>query len=328
MTAFGPSALDLDLEAEASLIADALRAQVSALKRRGLVLGLSGGIDSAVCLALAIQAVGPERVVALLMPDRDTPADATRRATEYGRRLGVELVTEDIDPSLEALGCFRRRDAAVRRVFPDLAADYRAKVVVAGGVLDRDRVSYFNLVVDRGEGGQISQRMPPDVYLEVISATNMKQRVRKLVEYTYAESRNYAVLGTPNRLEYALGFFVRGGDGLADVKPIAHLYKTQVFAMAAHLGVDEAIRKAVPSTDTYSLPQTQEEFYFGISLTQVDLLLYAQEHEIPHAEIAAGMGLSVEQVERVLRDMSGKRRGGARGSAEALLVRSVGAGGG
>ena len=323
MTTFGLSALDLDLEAEASLIAETLRAQLGDLKRRCLVLGLSGGIDSAVCTALATRAVGPERVVALLMPDRDTPADATRRAADFGRRLGVEVITEDIDPTLESLGCFRRRDLAVRRVFPDLAEEYRAKITLAGEVLDRDRVPYFNLVVDQGDGGQLSRRMPADAYLQVIAATNMKQLVRTLVEYTHAESRNYAVLGTPNRLEYALGFFVRGGDGLADLKPIAHLYKSQVFAMAAHLGVDEAIRSAIPSTDTYSLPQTQQEFYFGVSLSEVDLLLYAQEHAVPSEDIAHGMGLSLEQVERVLRYMAGKRLGAARASREALLVRPV-----
>ena len=197
MTIFGPSALDFDLEAEASLIAETLQAQLGDLKRRGLVLGLSGGINSAVCAALATRALGSERVVALLMPDRDTPADATRRATDYGRRLGVEVITEDIDPTLELLGCYRRRDLGVRRVFPDLAEGYRAKVALAGEVLDRDRVPYFNLVVDQGDRGQLSRRMPPDAYLQVVSATNMKQRVRKLVEYTHAESRNYAVLGTP-----------------------------------------------------------------------------------------------------------------------------------
>ncbi len=320
MTTFGPSVLELDLEAEATRIASTLRAQVGDLKRRGLVLGLSGGIDSGLCIALAVRALGSERVVALLMPDRDTPDDATQRAAAYGRRLGVEVILEDIDASLEALGCFRRRDEAVRRVFPDLPDGYRAKVALAGEVMDTDRVPYFNLVVDDGAGGQQTRRMPPDAYLQVVSATNMKQRVRKLVEYTHAETRNYAVLGTPNHLEYALGFFVRGGDGLADVKPIAHLYKTQVFALAAHLGVDGSIRSAVPSTDTYSLPQTQEEFYFGISLGQVDLMLYAQEHDIPREAIAEGMGLSLDQVDRVLRDMTGKRRAAARGSGEALLI--------
>ena len=323
MTAFGPSAMDLDLGAEATSIAATLRAQVGDLKRRGLVLGLSGGIDSGVCVALAVRALGSERVVALLMPDRDTPADATRRARAYGERLGIEVILEDIDPSLEALGCFRRRDEAIRRVFPDLGPGYRAKVALAGEVLDSDRVPYFNLVVDGGPEGTQSRRMPPDAYLQIVSATNMKQRVRKLIEYTHAETRNYAVLGTPNRLEYALGFFVRGGDGLADVKPIAHLYKTQVIALAEHLDVDLSIRAAVPSTDTYSLPQTQEEFYFGISLAQVDLLLYAQEHDVPREDIAIGMGLSPEQVDRVLRDMAGKRRAAARGSGEALLVHPI-----
>jgi NAD+ synthase len=323
MTAFGPAVLELDAEAEATFIADGLRSQVASLKRRGLVVGLSGGVDSAVCAALAVRAFGSGRVVALLMPDRDTPPAATRRAEAYASRLGIEAVLEDIDPALEALGSHRLRDVAIRRVFPDLPPDYRAKIVLAADLLHRDRLPYFDLVVDGGDGIQVRRRMPPDAYLAVVAATNMKQRTRKLVEYTYADRRNLAVLGTPNRLEFALGFFVRGGDGLADVKPIAHLYKTQVFALAAALGVDDDIRSAVPSTDTYSLPQTQEEFYFGISLAQTDLLLYGLDHDIDHDAIAEGMGLSRDQVGRVLRDMAGKRRRAAVGSGNALLVRPV-----
>jgi NAD+ synthase len=326
MTAFGPAALELDAEAEATFIADALRSQVASLKRRGLVLGLSGGVDSAVCAALAVRALGPGRVVALLMPDRDTPTDATRRAVAYASRLGIEAILEDVDPALEVLGSHRLRDAAVRQVFPDLPNDYRAKIVIAADPLLRDRLPYFDLVVDGGNGGNggpVRRRMPPDAYLAVVAATNMKQRTRKLVEYTHADRRNLAVLGTPNRLEFALGFFVRGGDGLADVKPIAHLYKTQVFALAAALGVDDDIRSAVPSTDTYSLPQTQEEFFFGMSLAQTDLLLFGLDHDIDHDAIAEGMGFSRDQVDRVLRDMAGKRRRAAVSSGDALLVRPV-----
>ena len=323
MTAFGPTALELDTEAEAAFIAGALRSQVASLKRRGVVLGLSGGVDSAVCAALAVRALGPGRVVALLMPDRDTPADATRRAQAYASRLGIESILIDLDPTLEVLGSHRMRDAAIREVFPDLPPGYRAKIVIAADLLDRDRLPYFDLVIDRGDGSNARKRMPPDAYLAVVAATNMKQRTRKLTEYTFADRRNLAVLGTPNRLEYELGFFVRGGDGLADVKPIAHLYKSQVFALAAALDVDADIRSAVPSTDTYSLPQTQEEFYFGISLAQTDLLLYGLDHDIDHEAIAEGMGLSRDQVERVLRDMAGKRRRAAIGSGDALLVRRV-----
>jgi NAD+ synthase len=323
MTTFGPSVLELDLDAESALIAHTLRAQVADLKRRGLVVGLSGGVDSAVCAGLSAMALGPDRVVAVLMPDRDTPADATRRAAEYGRRLGIEVVMEDIDPALETMGCFRRRDEAVRRLFPDIAPGYRAKITLAGVGLDQDRLPYFNLVVDPGDGPQVTRRMPPDIYLQIVAATNMKQRVRTTMLYTHAEMRNHAVVGTPNRLEYALGFFVRGGDGLADVKPIAHLYKSQVYALAAFLDVDEAIRTAVPSTDTYSMQQTQEEFYFGLSLNHVDLLLYALDHDVAREVVAEAMGWSPVQVDRVLRDMKGKRRGATRTAGEALLIRPV-----
>jgi NAD+ synthase len=316
--------LDLDSASEASWIEGELRRIVgSVLRRRGVVVGVSGGIDSALCLALATRALRPERVVALLMPDRDTPEAATRRAHRYARQLGVQVIIEDIDAPLESLGCFRRRDAAIRRLFPDLGERYRSKITVAADLLDRDRVSYFNLVVETADGEIRSRRMPPDDYLAVVAATNMKQRVRTLLEYTHAEGRNYAVVGTPNRLEYVLGFFVRGGDGLADVKPIAHLYKAQVRALAEQLGVDQEITSITPSTDTYSLPQTQEEFYFGVSLPQLDLLLYAHEHDVPPEEVASVTGLSPTQVKRAFHDMAGKRRAAERGLGEAHLVRPV-----
>jgi len=323
VSGFGPAVLGMDVEAEIETIVEALRSQVAGLHRRGLVLGLSGGIDSAVCAALAVRAVGPGRVLALLMPDRDTPVEATERAATYAARLGIETTIEDIDPILEAAGCYRRRSAAIERAFPDLPTGYRAKIAIASGVLDSDRVPYFELVVDGGDGSDVRRRMSSETYLEVVAATNMKQRTRKLVEYTHAEARNRAVLGTPNRLEYELGFFVRGGDGLADVKPIAHLYKSQVYLLADALDVDEAIRAATPSTDTYSLPQTQEEFFFGLSLQLTDLLLYGLDNDVPERAIAEGLGMSVDQVRRALREMGGKRRAAARGGAEALIVRPL-----
>ena len=164
---------------------------------------------------------------------RPTPTPTQDRGQRLCEVLGVEAVLEDIAPALAALGCYRRRDEAIRRVFPDFGDGWRQKITLAEGLLDTDRVSYFNLTVADPDGRLTTERMPTDVYLEVVAATNMKQRTRKLIEYTHADARNFAVLGTPNRLEYELGFFVRGGDGLADVKPISHLYKTQVYALAA-----------------------------------------------------------------------------------------------
>ena len=290
------------------------------LRRRGLVLGVSGGVDSGVCLALAVRAVGPDRVVALLMPEADSDPAAQARAQRLCDGLGVPTVVEDIAPALAALGCYERRDAAIRRVFPAYGAGWRQKITLAEGLLDTDRVSYFNLTVADPDGTLSTARMPTDVYLAVVAATNMKQRTRKLIEYTHADARNYAVLGTPNRLEYELGFFVRGGDGLADVKPISHLYKTQVYALAAHLGLPDEITSQPPSTDTYSLPQTQEEFYFALPYAAMDLLLWAWVHDVPPAAAADVMGMRADQVERVYRDIVGKRRAAERGLRDAAQV--------
>jgi NAD+ synthase len=295
------------------------------LRRRGVVVGVSGGVDSAVCAALAVRAVGPERVMALLMPEADSDPEATERARRLCDQLGVAHEVEDIAPALEALGCYRRRDRAIQRLFPEYGDQpgWRQKITLAEGLLDRDRVSYFNLTVADPEGRQQTARMPTDVYLEVVAATNMKQRTRKLIEYFHAEARNFAVLGTPNRLEYELGFFVRGGDGLADIKPIAHLYKTQVYTLAAFLDLPEDIRTQPPSTDTYSLPQTQEEFYFALPYAEMDLLLWAWHHEVPAADAAPVMGLRPDQVERVYKDIVAKRRVAERSLRDAHLVDPV-----
>jgi len=293
------------------------------LKRRGITLGVSGGIDSAVCAALAVRAVGADRVVALLMPEADSDPDSTARGRELCDQLGLKYELEDIAPTLEAAGCYRRRDAAIRRVFPEYGPDWRQKITLAEGLLDTDRVSYFNLTVASPDGEMQTRRMPTDVYLEVVAATNMKQRTRKLMEYFHAEARNFAVIGTPNRLEYELGFFVRGGDGLADLKPIAHLYKTQVYALAEHLELPESIRSQPPSTDTYSLPQTQEEFYFALPYDRMDLMLWAWHHDVPAAEAATVMDLEPEQIERVYRDIVAKRRMAERLMRDAAKVEEI-----
>lgn len=323
-TTFSRDVLAIDAPAAIERVTGAItRALTRDLRRRGIVVGVSGGIDSSVCLALATEAVGPDRVVALLMPEADSDPDSQRRGQVLCDHLGVEAVVEDIAPALTALGCYDRRDTAIRRVFPDFGPGWRQKITLAEGLLDTDRVSYFNLTVADPDGNQQTARMPTDVYLMVVAATNMKQRTRKLIEYTHADARNHAVVGTPNRLEYELGFFVRGGDGLADIKPISHLYKTQVYALARHLGLPEEICAQTPSTDTYSLPQTQEEFYFALPYAEMDLMLWAWHHDISTFEAAEVMGLRSDQVERVYRDIVAKRRAAHRGLRDAIPVEHI-----
>jgi len=288
------------------------------LHRRGLVLGVSGGIDSAVCATLAVRALGADQVFALLMPERDSSDEATQRALRLCTHLGVRHVVEDISPTLEAIGCYHRRDEAIRQVFPDFQTDWRQKIVI--NVSDDDLIPHFSIVVEEPGGETFTKRMPTEAYLQVVASTNFKQRTRKTLEYYHAERQNYAVIGTPNRLEYELGFFVRGGDGLADVKPIAHLYKTQVYALAEHLGVAEEICRQPPSTDTYSLPQTQEEFYFALSYDRADIVLHAMNNGVPPEEIAPQLGMTASQMKRVYRDFEGKQRVAERSLRNALVI--------
>jgi NAD+ synthase len=320
---FRADVLTVDPAATAGAIEAEVTRQVSrGLHRRGVVVGVSGGVDSAVCAVLAARALGPERVLALLMPEEDTEDGGTDRGRKLCETIGVEHVIEDVGSALTALGSYRRRDDAIRRLFPEYGPGWRQKIALGGG-LERDRATYFTLTVESPAGEQQTTRMPTDVYLEVVAATNMKQRTRKLVEYFHAEARNFAVLGTPNRLEYELGFFVRGGDGLADLKPIAHLYKTQVYALAEWLDLPDDIRSRAPSTETYSLPQNQEEFYFAVPYAEMDLLLWAWHREVPAPDAAPVVRMTTEQVERVYRDIVAKRRTAVRSLGHALLVEPV-----
>jgi NAD+ synthase len=308
---FGPHVLDLDLAASAAQAEAGLRTITGReLRRRGVVVAVSGGIDSALCAALAARALGPERVFGLLLPERDSSPGSTARGRELCEKFGIPHELVDLTGALEALGCYTWRDRAIRRFVPEFRPGDRFKIAVAGDLLGSDRLNYFSLVVElSSRGGEtVTRRMPADVYLEIVAATNMKQRTRKLMEYSHADRLNYAVVGTPNRLEYDQGFFVRGGDGLADVKPIAHLYKSQVYALARHVGVPESILGQTPSTDTYSLPQSQEEFYFALPYRLMDLMLYAYIHGVAPARAGAAAGLTPEQVERVYRDIEAKRR--------------------
>ena len=279
---------------------------VRQLRKRGVVIGLSGGIDSSVVAALAAHALGPERVLGLLMPERESAAETLALGRLAAQALGIPTAVEDMTPVLEAMGCYERRDAAIRTLIPEYGPGWKCKVALPS-VIESDRYRIFSLVARSPAGAERRVRVTSTMYLELVAAMNFKQRSRKMMEYYHADRRNYAVAGTPNRLEYDQGFFVKNGDGAADLKPIAHLYKTQVYQIAEHLGIPETIRQRPPTTDTYSLPQTQEEFYFSLPYDRMDLCLYARNTGIPADEVGDAIGLSAEQVERVFRDIDAKR---------------------
>ncbi len=305
---FHRDVLRIDAVEVSARIEEAIREQVLAgMRRRGAVVGMSGGIDSSVVAALCTRALGRDRVVGLLMPERDTSDDAFRLGRQVAEHLGIRCQVEDIAPALAGLGCYQRQLEAIRQTVPEYGEGWRCKLTIPS-LLDGDRLSITRLTVADPEGRQRSVRMTPTAYLQMVAATNFKQRTRMMMEYYHADRLQYAVAGTPNLLEYDQGFFVKQGDGAADFKPVAHLYKTQVFALAEHLGLPEEIRRRPPTTDTFSLPQTQEEFYFALPYQEMDLCLWAHQHAVPAADAARVLGLNAPQVERVYRDIEAKRR--------------------
>lgn len=307
-TPFSKDVLQIDPEAETRRIEDTIKDQVfRQLRRKGVVLGLSGGVDSSVCAALCVRALGPQRVFGLFMPECDSSGDSLTLGEMLADHLGIEAVVEDIGPILHAAGCYRRRDEAIRSVIPDYGPGHKSKLVLPD-LSDDNPYRLFSIVVHSPDGEIKRKRLPLGAYQEIVAATNFKQRVRKMMEYYHADRLHYAVVGTPNRLEYDQGFFVKNGDGAADLKPIAHLYKTQVYQLAEYIGIPEEIRTRPPTTDTYSMEQSQEEFFFSVPYHVLDLCLYARDHDVPADDVASAAKLAPEQIERVYRDIEAKRK--------------------
>ena len=305
---FDRGLLDLDCEQESAKICAFIREEsVRRYRRKGVVVALSGGVDSSTVVALAARALGPDRVLALLMPEKDSAGETLELSRSVARHFGVEAIHEDISPILEAAGCYRRRDEAIRELIPGYGPDWKSKLVLPS-VVDGESFRIFSIIAQPPNGPQIRLPLTLEVCLTIVAATNFKQRTRKMLEYYHADRLNYAVAGTPNLLESELGFFVKQGDGAADLKPIAHLYKTQVYQLAKYLAVPDEILSRPPTTDTYSLAQSQEEFYFCLPHGIMDFLLYGKRHGYTPEEVAPVVGMQPEEVTRVYRDIEAKRR--------------------
>jgi len=279
------------------------------LQRKGGAIGISGGIDSSVCMALAAKAFGSENVFAIMLPEKDSSSDSEDLAKILADKFGVKTITENISGALEGFGCYTRRDEAMARVFPEYdPAKYKSKIEIKQNILQSNMPSIFSLTIIDEDGKSKSKFLPMKEYLQIVAASNFKQRSRMSMVYYYGEALHYAVIGTPNKHEVEQGFFVKYGDGGADVMPIGDLYKTQVYELAAYLGVPQEIIDRTPTTDTYSAEQTQEEFFYQLPFELMDLLWYAWENEYTSDEVAPALDLKAEQVDHVYKTFERKKK--------------------
>ena len=268
------------------------------LKKRGAVIGISGGIDSSVVAGLCARALGPEKVLGIMMPEKDSVSESKRLATELAEKFGFDAIVEELTDGLIGLGCYQKRDEAINRVFPEYDKSYKCKIIIPTNILNESSFNFFSLAIEDKDGNVQKKRMPLDVYLQVVAASNLKQRLRMTTLYYHAERLNRAVVGTGNKDEHEQGFFVKWGDGGADMKPIAHLFKMQVYQIAEYIGVPKEIIKRTPTTDTYSSEVTQEEFFFGLDFYTMDMLWHAMETNVPPEEAAKVLDLTPEQVKK------------------------------
>jgi len=306
--AFSKEALKIDAAAETEKITRWMRQNVGRrFHKQGAVVGISGGIDSSVCLALAVRAFGPDKVLGIAMPESESNSESLELARNLAEQYGAKFIVEEMTGPLKGFKAYDRRDEAVKKVFPEFGVGYKSKIVLPP-VTEKDSFNVFYLTIIAPDGQEKTKRLPLTEYLQIVAASNFKQRSRMTMLYYHADCLNYAVIGTGNKNEHEQGFFVKFGDGGADLKPIAHLFKTQVYQLAEYLGIPEEIRKRTPTTDTYSAECTQEEFFFRVPFEIGDLVWLGMEQEVPVDEIAQAAGISAQEVINIQNDIKRKMR--------------------
>ncbi|MCX7927280.1 MAG: NAD(+) synthase [Candidatus Omnitrophica bacterium] len=303
---FSKDILRIDCEKETARICDFIRQYAINYNRDGAVVGISGGIDSAVTASICVKALGKEKVFGLILPEKESLPESANLAKKQAEKLGISYEVVNITPTLEGFGTYQKRDTIVREIFPDYTENCKIKITLPPDLLHKDALNFFTLQVIDEKGNIKSKRLNKNQLNGLVAATCTKQRTRMMHLYYYAEKMNYFVCGTTNKSESIQGLFVKHGDGGVDIEPIVHLYKNQVFQLADYLGVIKEVQERTPTPDTWSFTVSDEEFYFRIPFDKLDLLLFAWEYKIPLTEVCKTLELNEEQIKRVYRDFNSK----------------------
>jgi NAD+ synthase len=307
--AFNLEVLKIDPEKELQKLSEFILEQVRGVyRRKGIVVGLSGGIDSACMAAIAVHTVGKERVVGLVLPEKESNPISAKFASKHADNLGIEYRQIDVSSTVNSVLKYEWRDDFIQQLIPEYKPGYKYNITLPTDLLDRDSYNFYRLQVQLPDGELKSERLNLDQFRTITSFANIKIRARMLHLYNEADRRSLVVAGTTNRTEFILGDYCKYGDGGTDIEPLSYLYKNQIYQISEYLNVIQEIIDRQPSPDTFSLPVTDQEFFFRIPFDKLDHLLYAWEREIPADEVASVMDLTEEAVERAYKDFTSKNR--------------------
>ena len=244
-----------------------------------------------------------------MLPEKDSSPESKVMAQRLAGKFNIQFIEENITGALDGFGCYARRDEAVVSVFPEYNSfDYKMKIGINQSGLNQFLPPVFSLTIIDHEGKEKSKILPLKEYLQIVAASNFKQRCRMSMLYYHAERLHYAMIGTPNKHEVEQGFFVKHGDGGADIMPIAHLYKSQVYQLAEYFGIPQEIIDRTPTSDTYSAEQTQEEFFFQMPHLEMDLIWYGMENEISPEEVGRVLGKTTNDIMLLYKNLSRKQK--------------------
>ena len=268
-------------------------------RRKGAVVGISGGVDSAVVSALCTNALGSENVLGLIMPEKDSNSSSKIYAELVSKKFNIKTTLIDLTPILDSFGVYEKRDAVIVKYFKNFDNKCKYRIVVQDQLTNKASISIPHLEVLDANSQIHKIKINLNDYLDITAATNIKHRCRMIMLYHYAEKNHFIVAGTTNKSEFIQGYFVKYGDGGVDIDPIAGLYKSQVYQLAHHLDIPAQIIQRKASPDTWSLEVSDEEFFYGLPYKTLDLLWFAKENNISISEVSHALGLSVEQIERI-----------------------------
>jgi NAD+ synthase len=306
---FSLDVLKIDPVKETERVASFVTKEVKEVYRRsGIVLGLSGGIDSAVMAALAVEALGRERVIGLVLPEKESNPVSSSFAVKHAEKLGIECRVIDITQTVDSIGGYARRDDYIKTLIPEYEPGFKYNISLPPDLLERDAYNFYMLQVQMPDGLMAKKRLSLEAFRVITAFANTKIRSRMIHQYYEADRRGCIVAGTTNRTEMILGDFCKYGDGGNDIEALAELYKNQIYQLGSHLGVIPEIMERIPSPDTFSLPVSDQEFFFRIPFEKLDHLLYAWEHSVPVEETARVLGVSEEAVKRAFRDFIAKNK--------------------